>query len=126
MEQIVRLHPQERIRQDGEVIAAIYRNLGPAAAGQMVSRALGELALSMAGLAARVRQHDLSDLARQMQKLRAMADNLGMTSLALVATDARQCLERCDGTAFAAVWARLLRIAERSLRLDQDFADLSG
>ena len=45
---VVMLQPQERILQDGEVIASIYRNLGTAAADQVVSRALGELALTLA------------------------------------------------------------------------------
>jgi hypothetical protein len=55
-----------------------------------------------------------------------MAENLGMVSLSSVAADARTCLDRCDSTAFSAVWARLLRIAERSLSSDKGFADLSG
>jgi hypothetical protein len=55
-----------------------------------------------------------------------MAENLGMISLSVVSQDARTCLDRCDPTAFSAVWARLLRVAERSLASDKGFADLSG
>ena len=120
------LHPRERIRQDGEAIVAIYRNLGTSAAEQMVTRALGELALAMAGIAAQVKSHQLTDLARQLKKLQRMAENLGMLSLSQVSQDARLCLERCDSTSFSAVWARLLRVAERSLASDKGFADLSG
>jgi hypothetical protein len=47
-----------------------------------------------------------------------MAMGVGMVSLAQVARDARLCLERGDTTAFAAVWARLVRVAERSLVRD--------
>jgi hypothetical protein len=54
-----------------------------------------------------------------------MAENLGMISLAQVAGNALDCLERCDSTAFSAVWARLLRVAERCLAIDKDFADRS-
>jgi len=126
MENVMTLRPLERIRQDGEAIAMIYRNLGTAAAEQMVTRALGELALAMAGIAAQVKAHQLADMARQLKKLQRMAENLGMISLGLVSQDARSCLERCDSTAFSAVWARLLRVAERSLASDKGFADISG
>lgn len=126
MENVTSLPLRERIRLDGEAIAAIYRNLGTSAAEKMVTRALGELAHSMASIAAQVHHQDLADLSRQLKKLQHMAENLGMVSLATVACDARLCLDRCDGTAFAAVWARLLRVAERSLASDKDFADLSS
>ncbi len=103
----------------------IYRNLGAPTAEQMVTRALGELALAMAGIAAQVKAHQLSDLARQLTRLRRMAENVGLVSLATVADDARVCLERADSTAFSAVWARLIRVAERSLSPVPDAADLS-
>src|SRR5690606_3845241 len=60
------LHPQERILQDGEVIASIYRSLGTAAADQVVSRALGELALVLAGLASQIRDHELQSAERHL------------------------------------------------------------
>lgn len=126
MADITVLRVRERVRQDGEAIAVIYRNLGTAVAEQMVARALGELALEMAGIAAQVRGQQLADLARQLKKLQRMAEHLGMVTLGQVASDARTCLERCESTAFAAVWARLLRVAERSLAADHGFADISG
>ncbi|MFZ1469722.1 MAG: hypothetical protein WAT09_12205 [Paracoccaceae bacterium] len=126
MENVVVLRPRERVRQDGEAIALIYRNLGTTVAEQMVTRALGELALAMAGIAAQVKEHQLTDLARQIKRLQRMAENLGMISLGQVSQDARACLERCDSTAFSAVWARLLRVAERSLATDKGIADILG
>lgn len=122
---VVLLRPVERVRQDGEPIATIYRNLGTDSAEQVVTRALGELALTMAGLASQVRAHDLADLSRQLRRLQRMAENLGMVSLGLVAADVRACLDRSDSTAFTAVWARLIRIAERSLSSDKDLLDRS-
>ena len=123
MAEVMDLRVRERVRQDGEAIAVIYRNLGTAAAEQMVARALGELALAMAGLADRVQAHDLADLDRQLRRLQGMAAPLGMVSLGEVAGDVRACLSRADVTAFAAVWARLLRVAERSLTTDLDLLD---
>lgn len=123
MENVVALQPKERVRQDAEPIATIYRNLGTSSAEQVVTRALGELALTMSGLATQVRARDMGDLLRQLRRLQRMAENLGMVSLGVVAGDLRVCMERSDPTAFAAVWARLLRIAERSLSSDKDLLD---
>ncbi len=126
MGNVTALTPREVVRQDVEAIAVIYRNLGAPTAEQMVTRALGELALTMAGLAEKVRAQDLRNLAQQLGRLKRLADDLGLVSLAAVAADSRTCLERADSTAFAAVWARLLRVAERSLSSHPDMADLSG
>ncbi len=120
---VVAMRPNDRMRQDAEPIATIYRNLGTVSAEQVVTRALAELALTMAGLAARVKVHDLTDLARQLRRLQRMSENLGLTSLGLVSADVRICLEQGDSTAFAAVWARLMRIAERSLSSDKSLLD---
>ncbi len=120
---VVALRPNDRVRQDAEPIATIYRNLGTTSAEQVVTRALAELALTMSGLAAHVKAHDLTDLARQLRRLQRMSENLGLTSLGLVAADVRVCLDQGNTTAFAAVWARLMRIAERSLSTDKDLMD---
>jgi hypothetical protein len=48
-----------------------------------------------------------------------------MVSLAQVAQDVRTCLDQTDRIAFAAVWARLMRVAERSLATDRGLADQS-
>jgi hypothetical protein len=123
MGEVTALRPREIVRQDVEAIAVIYRNLGAPVAEQMVTRALGELALTMAGLAEKVRAQDLRDLARQLGLLVRLAGDLGLSSLSTVAGDAKVCLERADATAFSAVWARLLRVAERSLVASPGLAD---
>ncbi len=119
------LHPQDRVRQDAGPVAAMYRDMGAHGAEQVVTRALGELALTMAGLASQVRLRDLSDVARQVRRLQRMSEQLGMVSLCEVAGDVRICLDRGDATAFAAVWARLIRVAEQSLSPDRDLLDQS-
>lgn len=120
---VVALRPKERVRQDAEPIATMYRNLGTSSAEQVVTRALAELALTMAGLASQVRDRQMDDLFRQLRRLQRMAENLGMVSLGLVAADVRNCMDSSDSTAFAAVWARLLRIAEWSLAPDKHLMD---
>ncbi|MES2914032.1 MAG: hypothetical protein V4753_02835 [Pseudomonadota bacterium] len=123
MGEVTALRLREVVRQDVEAIAVIYRNLGAPVAEQMVTRALGELALTMAGIAEKVRAQDLRELAGHLARLARLAGDLGLSSLANVAGDAKTCLERADGTAFSAVWARLLRVAERSLVSEPGLAD---
>jgi hypothetical protein len=113
------------VRQDAEPIASIYRNLGTTSAEQLVTRALTELAVAMACLAEQINAHDFRDLSRRLRSLRTMADSLGMVSLGRVSDDLSICIERKDTTAFAAVWARLLRIAEKSLVPEQGLTDQS-
>lgn len=126
MADVAVLRPREVVRQDVEAVASIYRNLGAPVAEQVVTRAMGELALTMAGIVEKVRAQQLRDLGQHLARLRRLSDDLGLISLGKVASDAQTCLERADGTAFSAVWARLLRVAERSLSPDHGIADLSG
>jgi hypothetical protein len=120
---ITALRPKERVRLDAEPIVAIYRDLGTTAAEQVVTRALSEVALTLAGIVEQVRQHDMSDLHRHLRRLQRMAEHLGMVSLGTISVELRVCIERSDATAFSAVWARMLRIAERSLATDKDLLD---
>jgi hypothetical protein len=120
---VLAFRPKERVRQDSEPIALMYRNMGTSAAEQVVTRALAELAMAMSGLSDRVRARDMSDLGRQLRRLQRMAEQLGLVSLGHVAGDVRQCLEKGDSTAFSAVWARMLRVAECSLAAEKGLAD---
>ena len=122
---VTALRPKERVRLDAEPIAAIYRNLGTGAAEQVVSRAFSELVLTLAGLSDQVNMHALCDLGRGLRRLQRMAEHLGMISLGLIAAEARLCLDRADATAFAAVWARLIRVAKASVAPDSDLLDQS-
>ena len=89
---VVALHPQERVKQDAEPIATIYRNLGATSAEQVVTRALTELAMTMAGLASQIRKHELTDVDRQLRRLQRMSENLGMVSLGQIAGEVRGCM----------------------------------
>lgn len=121
--EIKAFRPKERVRHDSEPIALIYRSMGTAAAEEVVTRALTELAMTMTGLADQVRQRERQDLTRQLRRLQRMAEQLGMVSLGQVSADIRGCLDQGDPTAFAAVWARLLRVAECSLAADKGLLD---
>jgi hypothetical protein len=120
---VLALRPKDRVRQDSEPIAQIYRTMGTHAAEQVVTRALAELGLTVAGLAQLMAEQDLDDLPRRLRRLQRISEQLGVTSLATVAADARLCLEQGEAVAFSAVWARLLRVAELSLSGDLGLHD---
>ncbi|MGB3279793.1 MAG: hypothetical protein WBA92_11425 [Pseudorhodobacter sp.] len=115
---VMDFRPKDRICQDAEPIALIYRSMGTQAAEEVVTRALGELALAMSDMAQQVRGKNLTDIARKLRRLEGMASQLGLVSVANVAGDARACLDGNELTAFAAVWARLIRVAEVSLAME--------
>ncbi len=125
MNNVMALVPKERLRQDAEPIAAIYRNLGVQAAEQVVARALAELAHVMAEVADQVRLRELAALPRNLRRLQRLSENMGLVSLAQIALDAHLCLVAHDSTAFTAVWARLQRVAERSFVPVTDVVDRS-
>jgi hypothetical protein len=120
---VMEFRPKDRIKQDAEPIALIYRSMGTKAAEEVVNRALAELAVTMSALAVQVRGRDLLDLARQLRRLERMAQQLGLVSLGVVAADVRACLEAGDMVAFGAVWARLIRVAETSLATEKGALD---
>lgn len=123
--EITALRPRDRVRQDSEPIAMMYRTMGTQAAEQVVNRALAELALTMAGLAEQVKRDEVATLARQLRRLQRMAEQLGLVSIGEIAADARNCADMTDPTAFGAVWARLLRVAEASLATEKGLLDQS-
>lgn len=125
MMNVLALVPIERLRQDAEPIAAIYRNLGVQAAEQVVARALAELASVAAEVVEQVRLHDHAALPRSLRRLQRLSENMGLVSLGTIAQDAAICLSDGDGIAFAAVFARLQRVMERSFSPQAEVADLS-
>jgi hypothetical protein len=80
-----------------------------------VARALDEVTQMVAGLNTLVKRHDLAEMPRPLRRLQRMAENLGLITLGLVAADLTLCITCQDVTAFSAVWARLVRVAENAL-----------
>lgn len=120
---IVALRHHENVKQDLSRISVIYKDLGANAADQVVARALGEMAHTMKLVTEMVSEEQLEKAPRHFKRLKLLAENLGMTSLAVAAEAVRDCLEKHDMVAFSAAWARLLRIGEASLISNEDEAD---
>jgi hypothetical protein len=124
MGKVLALQPVESVRHDSAPIALIYRNMGTSAAEEVVCRALAELALMLAALGGPLPSADPRDPARGLRRIRRMAGQLGLVSLAQVAEDMATAFEQADAVAVAAVWARLMRVAEISLAPDTARLDL--
>jgi hypothetical protein len=112
---VVALRPNDRVCHDAEPITTICRNLGATTAERVVARALGEISQAVAGLAEQVKGHDLAEMPRPLRRLQLMAENLGLITLGVIAADLTQCITCQDVTAFCAVWARLVRVADDAL-----------
>lgn len=110
---VIALTPREYLREDTGAISDICDRLGADTAVRVLSRSVEELALSVAAIATQVRLHDAADVQWHSRRVQKLALGLGLISLANVAGDLRR--SHSDPTAFAAVCARLLRVASRSL-----------
>lgn len=112
---VTHLCPRERVWLDPARIGALYAELGGAEVQALLDRAMGELAAVHQDLTRQYALHDLTGFARNLRRLRRIADHLGLTSVATVAGDVAQCLDCGDATALAATWARLSRSASQAL-----------
>lgn len=115
MEQIRLLAPAERVRLDHERLQALYDEMGDSGAEDVVCRAMEELAVRLAKAEKLHRRGDHAELRRLVKSLVGIADQIGMSKLARVASDVAFCIEIRNQVALGATFSRLLRIGERSL-----------
>ncbi len=115
MKDVLTIRLSETVRLDRDRLGALAAELGDAAAEDVVCRAMEELALRMSLCNQLYQQRDWDALAKTARSLIAIADQIGMTALARVATDVTTSAEGGDPVATGATLARLLRIGEYSL-----------
>lgn len=123
LEHVTSLQQQERVRLDADRLETLYRQLGERGAEDVVCRALEEIAARLAQAERDYRAARFAAMRKGCRSLIAMADQVGMSLLARVAGDVTGCIDMGDGTALAATFARLLRIADRSLCEIWDMAE---
>ena len=115
MGQVVALNHEEGVRLDGARLVSLVCELGDSAAETMVTRTMEEMARQLAEMEHHYREGEVRVICTGAQRLSRLAVEVGMTSLSRVARDVHTCASRGDMVAFGATWARLLRIADRSL-----------
>ncbi|APE44890.1 hypothetical protein BOO69_16865 [Sulfitobacter alexandrii] len=112
---VLQMNPVEKVRVDAAQLEALYAQLGPAEAEDVLCRALEDVALRLGHCVSLFEQGSLADLRKNARTLIAVGDQIGMLALNRVATDVVGCIDRRDDVALAATLSRLLRVGERSL-----------
>lgn len=125
LEQITTLRQDERVLLDHTRLGELYDRLGPHGAEDVVCRAMEELALRLAQVEQSHRNHDWGETRKGARVLAAIADQIGMHTLARVGRDLANCVDAGDSIALAAVLARLVRTGERSLTAVWDLQDIT-
>jgi hypothetical protein len=115
MAQVMQICPRERVWLDPSRIGALYAELGGAEVRALLDRAMAEMGAVRREMASQYAAHDLDGFARNLRRMRRIAEHLGLTTVGTVAGDVAACLGRGDATALAATWARLSRSADQAL-----------
>ncbi|WP_299562464.1 hypothetical protein [uncultured Sulfitobacter sp.] len=124
MNVVVQIRPSEKITLDEERLDGLYQQLGEAGAESVVSRAMEELAVRLSQCSMLWQRGHAEHLRKNARSLIAIADQIGMSHLALVARDVTACIDLDDEIAVAATLSRMLRIGERSLTAIWSFQDI--
>lgn len=125
LEKVTVLAPRERAGLDAERLDMLCMQVGPAAAEDMVCRAMEELAGRLGHIEELYFAEDRSLLRKNVRALVAIAEQIGMMGVGRVARDVMTCIDDGDDTALAATLARLARTGERSLTEIWDLSNLS-
>ncbi|KEP69768.1 hypothetical protein DL1_01700 [Thioclava dalianensis] len=102
----------------------LYAELGERGAERVISLAMEDLAETLVGIETAAACGDRAQLTERLSHMEDLADQVGLTSMVVVARDLLNCIASGDGTAQAAVLARLMRVADRSLTEVWDLGDL--
>ncbi len=125
MTAVLNLTHEESVRLDRSQLEVLYQSLGPIGADKVVSHALEEIAVSLSRAGKEYREGRLDDLRLSVRGLIAVAQQVGMTTLARVGRDVLELSTSHDAAAFGATMARLERIGETSLVAVWDLQDMS-
>lgn len=117
---------EEGVRLDAARLAAMVVAMGENAAERTMCRAMEDMALILAEMERHYREGETAVICRCARRLSRLAGEVGMSTLARVASDVALCAGRGDMVAFAATRDRLQRIADRSLTAVWELQGASG
>lgn len=124
MSNIVELVPCETVRLDPGRLRLLYRKLGEVDADNFVCHSIEEIALRLAHCESLWRRGKWTELHQCAKSVMELSGRVGMTSMAIVASDLIGAIRACDEPAVGATLWRLGRIGERSLIEVWDIQDL--
>ncbi|MBN2739261.1 MAG: hypothetical protein JXR35_00025 [Rhodobacteraceae bacterium] len=124
MTQVSRLTCDEASALDPARIVVLYAQLGDTAAEQVISAAMEDIAQHAVAIEKAAKAHHYDKMTADLDAMITLAEQIGLRSLVLVAQDLQACIAARDHIAQAAVLARLMRLADRSLTEVWDLGDL--
>ncbi len=124
--QIEQFRCDEPVRLDPDRIVVLYAELGQVAAERVISAAMEDLAVHMLAIQVALKEGQPEVFDQAAREMEHLARQVGLSLLARIARDLRGCVARADKVGQAAVLARLVRIADRSLTAVWDMADIGG
>ena len=122
---ITQLRLAEQVQVNYDRLDALYSEMDPMNAEDVVCRAMEELALRMSHCDRLFRAGDMDGLRKSSRSLIAIADQIGMDVMSRVARDVAMCAETRNHVALAATLARLMRTGEGSLTAIWDLQDIT-
>lgn len=125
MSEIVTIQLAEPVQLNQVRLDTLYAQLGETGAENVMCRAMEELAARMSQCESLWRAQNKVQLRKHARSLIAIADQIGMQTLAQVAGDVTHCVDSDDAVALAATLSRMLRIGERSLAAIWSMENLS-
>ena len=125
MDNIAIFRMDEVVRLDPDRLSGLYAQLGNVGADAIVCRAMEELAARMSLIRVAFSRNELDVVYRGARGMVAIAEQIGLSSLARVAGSVRECAAADDRVALAATLERLVRVGDRSLTEIWDLQDLS-
>lgn len=125
MAKLAVLRHEEGVRVNPDCLVALYAELGEAGAERVVARTMEELNARLSEMQRFADDGDLVALTRSARVVVKMADQIGLTSFAMVALDVIAAAVAEDHAGQAATLARLLRIGDRSLNAVWDLRDMT-
>lgn len=125
MSVIVQFRPAERVRIDPCCLQSLCARLGTRVAEQILADSMEEIAARLCEMERHMRQDEMAHLAEIARKLQHLAVEVGFVSLARVSRDLAINALRDDKPAMAAVWARMLRVGDKSMAMVWELPGLS-
>lgn len=119
------LRHDERVRLDPDRLVALHAELGESGAGQVVCRAMEELAARLTEIQRLADEGRLAALSRSVRLLAEVAEQIGMPTFARVAGDVLRAAEAGDIAGQAATLARLVRVGDRSFNAVWDLRGIT-
>lgn len=113
------------MRVEPDRLDGLCRQLGEDGAEDVICRAIEDLARRLSLCERQWRLDDRGGLRKTARSMIAIADQVGMATLARVARDVTDTADSGDPPALAATLFRLIRIGEKSLTAIWDSQDLS-